>query len=76
MPLSKFDHKWVQAQFSDRLIKRDKIYPAKLKSYLMEMQIIRNRADYKEENVSKKEAFRQIRKSKEMVRLIEQELEK
>ncbi|OQY57499.1 MAG: hypothetical protein B6245_16765 [Desulfobacteraceae bacterium 4572_88] len=42
----KFDHKWVQAEFSRKLIKRQKIYPARLRSYLLEMQIIRNRADY------------------------------
>ena len=30
----KLDHKWVQAEFSGRLITRRKTYPAKVKAYL------------------------------------------
>ncbi|MBF0099343.1 MAG: HEPN domain-containing protein [Desulfobacterales bacterium] len=72
----KIDHKLVQADFSEKLIKRQKIFPNRLKSYLLEMQSVRDQADYKHENVSKQEAFRQIRKAEEMLNLIEQELKK
>lgn len=68
------DHKWVQAAFSGELIKRRKIYPAKLKAYLMEMQTIRNQADYTDESVSKRLAHQQLSKAKEMFTLIEKEL--
>ena len=70
------DHKWVQATFSSNLIKKSKVYPGKLKSYLMDMQTIRNQADYTSENISKRLASQQLSKAKEMVELIEKELSK
>jgi uncharacterized protein (UPF0332 family) len=70
----KIDHKWVQAEFSSKLIHSRKIYPAKLKSYLPEMQSIRNYADYSDENVTRKKAFEQLSMAKEMLSLIEKEL--
>ncbi len=51
----KFDHKWVQAEFSEKLIKRKKIYPARLKFWLMKMQLLRNKADYEHRHVSRKD---------------------
>lgn len=54
----KFDHKWVQAEFSEKLIKRQKIFPNKFKSYLIEMQLLRNVADYDGDPVSQKAAAR------------------
>ncbi|MBF0103311.1 MAG: HEPN domain-containing protein [Desulfobacterales bacterium] len=72
----KIDHKLVQADFSEQLIKRQKIYPAKLKSYLMDMQLIRNRADYTHESISQKLALLQISKAKEMMELIGKDIEK
>ncbi len=70
----KIGHGWVQAEFSEKLIKRQKIYPAKVKSYLMEMQIVRDRADYKSENISEKQAVQQINRANEMIALIQKEL--
>lgn len=72
----KFDHKWVQAEFSHSLIKRQKVYPGKLKSYLMKMQMVRDRTDYSHDNVSKAEARQQVHKAEEMIRLIGKESEK
>jgi hypothetical protein len=72
----KADHKQIQADFSEKLIKRQKIYPAGLKSYLMDMEGVRNQADYTFENISRKLAFRQIVKAKEMISAIGKELEK
>lgn len=71
----KIDHKWVQAEFSGKLIHRQKVYPAKLKSYLSDMRAVRNAADYKGETVSKQDAVQQLRKLKEMLNIIGKELE-
>jgi hypothetical protein len=49
----KIDHGQVQADFSGELIKRRKIYPAKLKSYLPDMQLVRNQEDYGAEQISR-----------------------
>lgn len=68
------DHKWVQADFSEMLVNRRKIYPAKLKSYLREMQILRNNADYKAADVSKKKVRIWLSCAQEMVACIEKEL--
>ena len=70
------DHKWVQAEFNGRLIKRQKIYPGKIKSYLMKMQTVRNEADYEIHMVNKKVAWKQFVRAKEIVSLVGKELEK
>ena len=70
----RIDHKWVQAEFSSKLIHSRKIYPSKLKSYLPDMQAIRNDADYSDEGVRKKLAFEQLCMAKEMLTLIGKEL--
>ena len=72
----KNDHKWIQATFSHKLIKREKIYPNRLTSYLMEMQVFRNQADYTKRQISKKVASRQLGKAKEFVETIERGLGK
>jgi uncharacterized protein (UPF0332 family) len=71
----KYDHKWVQSEFNERLIKRKKVYPGRIKPYLMEMQLIRNTADYEQRSISKKDASDQLRKAQEMIGLIEKEIE-
>jgi hypothetical protein len=64
----------VRADFSGELIKRRKIYPAKLKSCLYDMQIIRNQADYSGESVSRKAASRCLAKLQEMFGYTEKEV--
>jgi uncharacterized protein (UPF0332 family) len=68
------DHKWVQASFSGELIKRRKIYPQRLKSFLSDMLGVRNDADYSIRHVSKKIALRQFSKAEDFVETIVQEL--
>jgi uncharacterized protein (UPF0332 family) len=75
MKIGNFDHKLVQAEFSEKLIKRQKIYPAELKSCLMKMQLLRNKADYEHSHVSKNDARKQLRRSTEMLRSIGKEIE-
>ncbi|MCP4106162.1 MAG: HEPN domain-containing protein [Desulfobacteraceae bacterium] len=75
LPKGRNDHKWVQAEFNEKLIKRQKVYPSKIKAYLMEMQMIRNTADYEYQSVSKKDASEQIRRADEIFRLTKKEIE-
>jgi uncharacterized protein (UPF0332 family) len=63
-------HSWVEAQFSERLIKARKYYPAKLASHLLDMQRIRDNADYKPIMTSKKTAKEQIYLSREFLSFI------
>ncbi|OQX19474.1 MAG: hypothetical protein BWK80_36795 [Desulfobacteraceae bacterium IS3] len=70
----KIDHGQVQADFSGELINRRKIYPAKLKSYLPDIQFIRNKADYTDGNVGKKLVCQLLSKVREMFGLIEKEV--
>ena len=72
----KLDHRWVQAEFSSRLIWRQKIYSSKIKSYLMKMQNVRNEADYKMQKVSKNVARKQLSKAREIIIAVKKELEK
>ncbi len=69
----KFDHKWVQAKFTEKLIKRRKIFPKRFRSYLIEMQGLRNAADYRHEPISQKKTAEQLRKSADIVSQIGEE---
>lgn len=68
-------HKNVQADFSRELIQRRKVYSGRLKSYLTDMQEVRNKADYQTVSVSKKVAQRQLKRAVEFVRAVTQQLE-
>jgi uncharacterized protein (UPF0332 family) len=71
----RLDHEWAQAQFNGKLVKRRKVFPGKLKSYLPDMQALRDLADYKTDSVSKKDASRQNEKAREMLRFIGKEIQ-
>lgn len=72
----KNDHKWMQANFNGSLIKRRKIYPGYLKSYLGDMQTFRNLADYSATHLSKRIAREQLTNAEDFVSNIRKELEK
>jgi uncharacterized protein (UPF0332 family) len=72
----KIDHGQVQADFSGELINRRKIYPAKFKSYLYDMQLVRNKADYSGDNVTQQRAGRWFARIKELTELIKKELDR
>ena len=72
----KNEHAWVQSEFSLRLIRRQKVYPDRIKSYLPDMQESKNKADYSEKDIGKKVAYRQLLRASEMIALIEKELNK
>ncbi len=63
-------HSWVQAQFSERLIKARKYYPSKLASYLLDMQKIRDKADYKPVMTNQQNAKKQLHQCKEFLSYI------
>jgi len=67
---SRVSHETAQGKFAAELIHRRKIYPSHLKSYLMELQGVRDDADYKLSSISKKEAAKQLRKAQEFVNLV------
>jgi len=68
------DHGWVQANFNNHFINRHKIYPRKFRYYLLDMQAIRDQADYESESITKKEAQRQVNKLKEFIAIIKREI--
>ena len=70
----KYGHKWVQANFNRELVQRRKLYPSRMSSTLSEMILVRNRADYLDEPVSKKQAARQFSRAESFVGLVLKEL--
>jgi len=72
----KIDHGQVQADFSNELINRRKIYPSEMKSYLPDMQMIRNMADYSGDNITQQRAGRWFAGIKELIGLIKKELDR
>lgn len=60
----KFEHKQVQADFSGELIRDRKVYPAKFKSYLPDMQTVRNRSEYTGDEITGQIAHRWLGKFK------------
>ncbi len=67
-------HEWLQANFSRHLIHQRKIFSAKFRSYLSDAQSVRDIADYKLFSVSKDTASRELKKAKEFVSMINQEV--
>lgn len=71
---ARMSHEAAQANFNTELIHRRKIYPSHFKSYLLDLQATRQEADYELKFVSKRAASRQIKKAKEFVERVEQEI--
>jgi len=57
-------HEAAQANFSAHLIRKRKVFSGQFKSYLMDLQKIRDIADYKVHSVSKKDAAKQLKQAK------------
>jgi uncharacterized protein (UPF0332 family) len=69
----KNSHSWVQANFNGEFIRKRKICPGRLKSYLPDLLSVRNRADYKSESISRKAASKQLIKAEEFVKTVKKE---
>jgi len=67
-------HAAIQANFATELIQRRKRYPGHFRAYLMDLQSVRDDADYKLKSVSSRVARRQLNKAREFVEAIAMEL--
>ena len=63
------DHKSIQTMFADNYVNRRKIIPSKYKRYLIDLQDIRNSADYRV-GVGKKIAKQQLIQAKDLIEII------
>lgn len=70
----KIGHDWLQANFSSQLIHQRKVVSSKFRSYLPEALRIRVVADYEVTTVSQSIAASQLKKAKEFVEAIKQEV--
>jgi len=70
----RIDHGLVQADFAQKLVRRQKFYPGKFRSYLSDMQSVRDQADYSVRKISKKLACIQIAQSEQLVEIIRKDL--
>lgn len=73
-PKGKIGHGWLQANFSQQLIKKRKLFPAKFRSYLNDAQAVRNIADYEPFHVRNRVILREIKKTREFLQAIDKEL--
>ncbi len=69
------NHHRIQSNFVAELIQKRKVYPGHLKSSLMELQDVRNDADYNVQLISQKVAVRQLKRAQELVAAIVKELQ-
>lgn len=69
--VEKIGHEWVQSAFNRELIHRRKLYSSSLRSLLLEMQEVRNIADYASNSVKKSDAKRQLEKAKSFIQSIQ-----
>jgi uncharacterized protein (UPF0332 family) len=67
-------HATIQANFATELIQRRKRYPRHFRAYLMDLQAVRDDADYKVQSVASRVARRQLSKAKEFVEAIVREV--
>lgn len=67
-------HAAIQANFATELIQRRKRYAGHFRAYLMDLQSVRDDADYKLTSISGRVARRQLTKAKEFVEAILTEL--
>jgi uncharacterized protein (UPF0332 family) len=72
----RIEHRAIQGSFATGLIHQRKIFPNYLKSYLPALQEVRDDADYDAQLLSKSEATKQLRKAKEFINLLVEEIQK
>jgi len=68
------DHGWVQRTFALELTKRRKMFPG-MGSYLNDVRLVRNIADYEQDKVNRRRASQVLRVAQTMVEAIRKELE-
>jgi uncharacterized protein (UPF0332 family) len=70
----RWSHAFVQSTFAGQLINRRHRYPAILRSTLGDLQLLRNRADYTIDVITQIEANRGLRRCRDFVTAIQQEV--
>ena len=70
----RWPHAFVQATFAGQLINRRHRYPTALRSTLGELQHLRNRADYTTDVITQIEANRSLRRCREFLTAVYQEV--
>jgi len=63
----RWEHGFVQSEFADKLINRQKVYPADLSDVLMCTMTSRHIADYSEDFLTQKEAARNLDRARRFV---------
>jgi uncharacterized protein (UPF0332 family) len=63
-------HSFVQSQFVEQLIKRRKLYPARLAGFLPELMNWRHTADYDFRDVSRRSASEAVRMAADFVAVV------
>ncbi len=69
------EHRWVQGTFARELTSRRKMFPG-MGSYLNDVRLVRDIADYRPEKVNQRRASQVLRVARTMVESIRKELEK
>jgi uncharacterized protein (UPF0332 family) len=67
-------HAFVQSRFSGQLVNRRKVYPAQHRDVLMRTLTLRQTADYAPDLVSQVEAARAVRRTRDFVNAIRDEV--
>lgn len=70
----KWPHAFVQSAFAGQLINRRHRFPSALRSALGDLQHLRNRADYSTDLITQVEANRGLRRCREFVAAVQQEV--
>ena len=67
-----WSHEFVPAQFDGQLIYRRKLYPTELRSVLERNYVLRQKADYEDDEVTQTEAQRALRRTRSFVQSVQE----
>lgn len=74
-PSGQWEHEFVHSRFSGQLVYRRKIYPAKFRRTLIEVLMLRRKADYTSHHVTRRDVQDYVKECRELLRLIEGRME-
>ena len=69
-PEGEWSHKFVQASYAGELIRRRKRYPAFMRDALSDLLVLRVTADYRHDNVTRRQAVRAIQTARTLVEAV------
>ncbi len=68
---AQWGHTFVQAQLAGELLSRRKLYPSDLRAVLMDTLAFRQKADYRTDNVTQREAARALQWTRRFVEAVQ-----